>query len=100
MNTNAISITVPNPIIKPRKLTRAEKHKTRVLREEYSRVFSGLMAAQNDLTVALNNFNNVSDPKAVDVWIHRIHSAQSQYDNMLCQLKVLSRQIKFPDYSI
>ena len=100
MNSNAISIPVPNPIIKPHKLTRAEKHKTRVLREEYSRVLNGLITAQNDLTVALNNFNNTSDPKAVDVWIYRIHCAQSEYDNMLCHLKALTRQIKYPDYSI
>lgn len=100
METNAISVAIPRPIATSQRLTRAEKRKTRVLREEYSRVLNGLNSAQNDLTVALNNFNNVYDPKAVDVWIYRIRTAQSQYDNLLCQLKVLGRQIKYPDYSI
>lgn len=96
METIAISSAIPKPISTSRRLTRAEKRRTHALREEYAQVLDSLNSAQNDLTAALINFDNAAG-KAIDVWIYRIQSAQSQYDNLLKQLQVLSQKIKYPD---
>lgn len=46
-----------------------------------------LNVAKASLKIAMTNFDNVTDPKLVDMYIYRIQSAQTQYDHILQEIK-------------
>ena len=97
MHTHAISAAVPQPLTVSRHRPRAEVRATRALQEDYARLLSGIDRIKTDLYAAQINFDYVCDPKAVDVCIYQIQTAQSQYENLLNELKALNRRIKTPE---
>ena len=96
MQTPSFSSIVPQPSSK-KHIPRAEAKATRQLQEEYSSILNKLNRTASDLEAAQSNFNHVSESKAVDVCIYQIQTAQSQYENLVMQLKTLSRKIKTPE---
>lgn len=96
MHSQTLSPVVPKPISAVRR-SRARKQSTRSLQEEYNRLLSGMEQIQRNLDAAQANFNTVYETKAVDVCIYRLKTAQSQYENLLNELRVLRRKIQAPD---
>lgn len=46
-----------------------------------------LEIAKSNLHTAMTNFDNVADPKLIDMYIYRIQSAQTQYEHILTEIK-------------
>lgn len=44
----------------------------------------------SEINCALENFNNVTEPKLIDFYIYKIQSEQTRYDQLLCEYKQLS----------
>lgn len=95
MQTSSFSSIIPQPSSK-KHLPRAEAKATRQLQEEYASILGKLNRAASDLEAAQSNFDHVADTKAIDVCIYQIQTAQSQYENLIVQLKTLSDKIKTP----
>ena len=55
------------------------------------------MHAKSDWQAAESAFNHLSDPKAMDVCIYQIQGAQSQYENLLHQLRAV--ELRFHNLS-
>ncbi len=43
-----------------------------------------------ELNCAMENFNNVTEPKLIDFYIYKIQSEQTRYDQLLCEYKTLT----------
>ena len=40
-----------------------------------------------ELNAAIENFNNVTDPKLIDVYIYKIQSEEARYEHILNEIK-------------
>ncbi len=48
-------------------------------------------SARDEILQATENFNNVTEPKLIDLYIYKIQSEQSRYEQLLAEYKVLAR---------
>ena len=48
-----------------------------------------LRDAKLELEAAMDNFNNVTDPKLIDVFIYKIQSEEARYEKILSEIKEL-----------
>ena len=68
-----------------------EKAKDRQkLMAEYAEIKQYLDEAKYEMENAENNFNQVSDPKLIDMYIYRIQSARTHYEHLLRAMKKLN----------
>lgn len=44
---------------------------------------------KSELNCAIENFNNVTEPKLIDFYIYKIQSEQTHYDQLICEYKIL-----------
>ncbi|MBR5613734.1 MAG: DUF2508 family protein [Clostridia bacterium] len=44
-----------------------------------------------EITAAMENFNNVNEPKLIDFYIYKIQSEQNRYEQLLMEYKALER---------
>lgn len=52
-------------------------------------LLSDIAAAKNSIDMAHENFNRVSDPYEVDIYVYRLRAAEAQYGSLLKKLKEL-----------
>ncbi len=57
--------------------------------KKYNDLKHDLETAKSNLHTAMTNFDNVADPKLVDLYIYRIQAAQTQYEHILHEIKKL-----------
>lgn len=98
MNAQTVPVKMNRPISTVRRQSRAEKARFALLQAEHHTLLKELACAERDLQAAWNNFDYLYEAKTVDVCIYQIQTFQSQYDNILCKLKLLRKQ--FADYSV
>ena len=48
-----------------------------------------LYRSKLELEAAIDNFNNVTDPKLIDVYIYKIQSEEARYEKILSEIKNL-----------
>lgn len=48
-------------------------------------------SARDEIRQATENFNNVTEPKLIDLYIYKIQSEQSRYEQLLSEYKILAR---------
>jgi len=48
-----------------------------------------LYESKLELEAALTNFNNVTDPKLIDVYIYKIQSEEARYEKILSEIKAI-----------
>ena len=48
---------------------------------------SNIDNAKNELHLAMENFNNVTEPKLIDFYIYKIQSEQTRYEQLLNEYK-------------
>lgn len=46
-----------------------------------------LFESKLELEAALTNFNNVTDPKLIDVYIYKIQSEEARFEKILSEIK-------------
>ncbi len=46
-----------------------------------------------ELHCAMENFDNVIEPKLIDFYIYKIQSEQTRYDQLICEYKLLKSRI-------
>ncbi|MBQ2614297.1 MAG: DUF2508 family protein [Clostridia bacterium] len=92
MQADTASVRLTKPISLSARMKQEEKRKLLAQKAEYHYLMSELFGAQQQLQTALNNFGYLSEPKAVDVCIFQMQTAQSQYDNILRRIKALGYQ--------
>lgn len=98
MNAQSVSIPLNHPVSIARRQNRAEKARLDALKAEHHFLLEELSLAEKNLHAAWNNFDYLYEAKTVDVCIYQIQTHQSQYDNILCKLKILRQQLK--EYSV
>ena len=96
MNFSTSFSSIPHPIENKRR-KRAETRIIQGLQAEYSSLLSLAETVKNDISAAETNFEMVSEPKAVDIYIYRIRAAQTRYANILNQLQTIGYKIEHPD---
>lgn len=87
------------PIIFPknsnaRRRSPAEIRAAHILQEDYARLLKAIGHVQADRQAAEASFACLCDPKAVDVCIYQIQSAQSEYENLLMQLQEVRQRLE------
>ncbi|MBE7031908.1 MAG: DUF2508 family protein [Ruminococcaceae bacterium] len=48
-------------------------------------------SARDEIRSAIENFNNVTEPKLIDLYIYKIQSEQSRFEQLLSEYKTLAR---------
>lgn len=48
-------------------------------------------SAKDEIRLAIESFNNVTEPKLIDLYIYKIQSEQSRYEQLLSEYKILAR---------
>ncbi len=48
-------------------------------------------SARDEIRQAIENFNNVTEPKLIDLYIYKIQSEQSRFEQLLSEYKILER---------
>lgn len=48
---------------------------------------------KSELNCAIDNFNNVTEPKLIDFYIYKIQAEQNKYDQLLCEYKAIESEI-------
>ena len=97
MPTQNTPFPIPYPPFDPHRCSRAEIRAAQHLKEDYAHLYTALEHAKSDWQAAESAFNHLSDPKAVDVCIYQIQGAQSQYENLLHQLRAV--ELRFHNLS-
>ncbi len=93
MNAQTLPMKINHPISVTRRQSRAEKARFDALKAEHSILLKELACAEKNLHTAWNNFNYLHEAVTIDVCIYQIQVFQSQYDNILCKLKELRKQL-------
>ena len=61
--------------------------------KEYDRQIRQLIAdiedTKTELKLAMDNFNNVTEPKLIDFYIYKIQSEQTRFEHLLSEYKVI-----------
>lgn len=65
-----------------KKTRRIEDSRLKELKKE-------LYRSKLELEAAMDNFNNVTDPKLIDVYIYRMRSEETRYEKILSEIKQL-----------
>lgn len=65
-----------------KKVRETEDPRLKKLKEE-------LYHSKLELEAAMDNFNNVTDPKLVDVYIYKMRSEETRYEKILSEIKQL-----------
>lgn len=100
MNAHAVSVNVSAPTSSKKRKSREQKARLSALKSDYLSLLAELARAEQALHTALNNFDHLCEPKAVDVCIYQLQAAQSQYDNLMRRLKPLRQQMSTVSGSI
>lgn len=79
-----IQAVLPTPITR---LLHIHKQSDLMRTQRYNALKKDLETAKSNLHTAMTNFDNVTDPKLVDMYIYQIQSAQTQYEHILNEIK-------------
>ncbi len=64
--------------------------------ETYERHLNELISSieytKSELKCAMENFNNVTEPRLIDFYIYKIQSEQNHYDQLICEYKMLKNR--------
>lgn len=64
--------------------------------EPYERHLNELLHSiehtKSEMKCAIENFNNVTEPKLIDFYIYKIQSEQNHYDQLICEYKLLKNR--------
>ena len=64
--------------------------------EAYERHLNELLSSiehtKSEMKCAIENFNNVTEPKLIDFYIYKIQSEQNHYDQLICEYKLLKNR--------
>ena len=68
------------------------KKKHDKIRENHIReLISNIEQSKAEMKLAMDNFNNVTEPKLIDFYIYKIQSEQTRYEQLLSEYKELYR---------
>ena len=66
----------------------SSEKKTAALRDAKQReLISSIENAKAEIKLALDNFNNVTEPKLIDFYIYKILSEQTRFEHLLSEYK-------------
>ncbi len=69
----------------------AEKRAKEQHRARLQTLKENIDSARDEIRQATENFNNVTEPKLIDLYIYKIQSEQSRYEQLLSEYKILAR---------
>ena len=56
-------------------------------KESLSSLRENIEQTKAEMNGAIDNFNNVTEPKLIDFYIYKIQAEQNKYDQLLCEYK-------------
>ncbi len=71
-----------NIFLKPKKEKKSENLYLNQLKKQ-------LKDSKENLECAIDNFNNVTDPKLVDIYIYKIRAEEARFEHILGEIKEL-----------
>lgn len=72
-----------------RKVARHRKQKNKSHKKNVSELKSHIEEAKTEINLAIENFNNVTEPKLIDFYIYKISSEQTRFEQLLSEYKNL-----------
>jgi len=72
-----------------RKVSRHRKRKNKIHEKHISELKSHIEEAKLEINLAIDNFNNVTEPKLIDFYIYKISSEQTRFEQLLSEYKNL-----------
>ena len=58
-------------------------------KESLSSLRENIEQTKAEMNGAIDNFNNVTEPKLIDFYIYKIQAEQNKYDQLLCEYKTI-----------
>ena len=75
------------------KVTGLTKKSDRPYETRINELKSNIEQARTEMNQAMENFNNVTEPKLIDFYIYRIQSEQTRYEQLILEYKTMYHQI-------
>jgi len=73
------------------KVATLNKKTEKVHEKQIRELKSNIEHSRAELASAIENFNNVTEPKLIDFYIYRIQSEQTRFEQLLCEYKAIER---------
>ncbi len=68
---------------------RQKNEQKKLYEKRINELKSDIEQAKRELQTAMDNFNNVTEPRLIDFYIYKIQSEQTRYEQFLSEYKVL-----------
>lgn len=75
------------------KVTGLKKKSDKSYETRINELKSNIEQARTEMNQAMENFNNVTEPKLIDFYIYRIQSEQTRYEQLILEYKTMYHQI-------
>ena len=75
------------------KVTGLKKKSDKPYETHINELKSNIEQARTEMNQAMENFNNVTEPKLIDFYIYRIQSEQTRYEQLILEYKTMYHQI-------
>ncbi len=71
------------------KVKNLRKKSDKIYEQRINELKSNIEDTKSELNLAMENFNNVIEPKLIDFYIYKIQSEQTRYEQLLSEYKAM-----------
>ncbi len=71
------------------KVKNLRKKSDKIYEKRINELKSNIEDTKSELNLAMENFNNVTEPKLIDFYIYKIQSEQTRYEQLLSEYKAM-----------
>lgn len=71
------------------KVKNLRKKPDKIYEKRINELKSNIEDTKSELNLAMENFNNVTEPKLIDFYIYKIQSEQTRYEQLLTEYKAM-----------
>ncbi len=72
-----------------RRVAKGRKQKDKTKEKHISEIKAHIEETKTEMNIAMENFNNATEPKLIDFYIYKISSEQSRFEQLLSEYKRL-----------
>lgn len=72
------------------KIIKADRKTEKARLQKISELKSNIEQTKTEMNRAIENFNNVVEPKLIDFYIYKLRSEQTRFEQLLSEYKTLS----------
>lgn len=73
------------------RMINAKKNQNKAFEAQVRELIANIEETKYELKLAMDNFNNVTEPKLIDFYIYKIQSEQTRFEHLLSEYKTLCK---------